>query len=289
MRYPKHIILDITKPVATNMDIYWPHRYSATLSRDDYFGSSLNMRGSFPNSLKSRPARRASTTFLITSPSQMLQPTEGTIPTRSTNLLLRLFDVNFLKREKLYTKLKYSRSPAYDIVSGGVAALFSGFIGFLISEKFGIELVDSGDFYTFFMYLVFIGFSLRPLVKIMSKETSTWLFISPKFILSYFSLLATLLIRSAKQIFTQDSPRQLSELLKSFYIPSLLSTFVNLGPLASSQLIPFISNLRVSFFRFINRPFVSCYQCRECRQVVIVLLFLLLQLSLLLLSSHLFF
>ena len=56
----------------------------------------------------------------------------------------------------MYTKLKYSRSPQSDIVSGGVAALFAGFLGFLISEKFGIELVDSGDFYTFFMYIVFL-------------------------------------------------------------------------------------------------------------------------------------
>ena len=43
-------------------------------------------------------------------------------------------------------------------------------IGFLISEKFGIELVDSGDFYTFFMYCVFLIFSIRPLLKIISKE-----------------------------------------------------------------------------------------------------------------------
>ena len=56
----------------------------------------------------------------------------------------------------MYTKLKYSRSPQYDIVSGGVAALFSGFLGFLISEKFGIELVDSGDFYIALMYFIFL-------------------------------------------------------------------------------------------------------------------------------------
>lgn len=79
------------------------------------------------------------------------------------------FDCNFIKKEKLYTKLKYSRSPQYDIVSGGVAALVSAFIGFLVSEKFGIELVDSGDFYVLFMYCVFLVFSLRPLIKIMNK------------------------------------------------------------------------------------------------------------------------
>lgn len=79
------------------------------------------------------------------------------------------FTFYFLKKEKLYTKLKYSRSPQYDIVSGGVAAIFSAFIGFLVSEKFGIELVDSGDFYVLFMYIVFSVFSIRPLIRIVSK------------------------------------------------------------------------------------------------------------------------
>jgi hypothetical protein len=70
----------------------------------------------------------------------------------------------------LYTKLKYSRSPAYDIVSGGAAALLAGFIGFLISEKFGYELVDSGDFYYAFMYGVFLVFSIRPLLTVSDSN-----------------------------------------------------------------------------------------------------------------------
>ena len=74
-----------------------------------------------------------------------------------------------MRKERIYTKLKYSRTPQYDIVSGGVAAIFSAFIGFLISEKFGIELVDSGDFYILFMYTVFGVFSIRPLIKIVNK------------------------------------------------------------------------------------------------------------------------
>jgi hypothetical protein len=75
-----------------------------------------------------------------------------------------LLNIHFLKKERLYTKLKYSRSPAYDIVSGGAAALLAGFMGFLISEKYGFELVDSGDFYYLFMYIVFLAFSVRPLL-----------------------------------------------------------------------------------------------------------------------------
>lgn len=72
----------------------------------------------------------------------------------------------------MYTKLKYSRVPQYDIVSGGAAALLAGFLGFLITEKFGFELIDSGDFYFLFMYLVFLAFSLRLFLKIMSAKTS---------------------------------------------------------------------------------------------------------------------
>jgi hypothetical protein len=80
-----------------------------------------------------------------------------------------LFDINFLKKEKMYTKLKYSRTPQYDIVSGGAAVLFGGFLGFLICEKFGFELIDSGDFYFLFMYVVFICFFGRLLFKIITQ------------------------------------------------------------------------------------------------------------------------
>ena len=79
------------------------------------------------------------------------------------NVLRKMAVLHLIKKERLYTKLKYSRSPAYDIVSGGAAALLAGFIGFLISEKYGFELVDSGDFYYLFMYGVFFCFSFRPL------------------------------------------------------------------------------------------------------------------------------
>ena len=102
-----------------------------------------------------------------------LSNTSTTIGVESSVLMIQSlflhFNCAFLKKEKLYTKLKYSRSPQYDIVSGGVAALFSGFLGFLVSEKFGIELVDSGDFYVLFMYAVFLFFSIRPLVKIITN------------------------------------------------------------------------------------------------------------------------
>lgn len=74
-------------------------------------------------------------------------------------------NIIFLKKERTYTKLKYSRVTQADIVSGGVAAFFSAFLGYLISEKFGFELIDSGDFYIFIMYLIFLIGSLRMWLK----------------------------------------------------------------------------------------------------------------------------
>ena len=94
----------------------------------------------------------------------------GVRPGFKTNTLGSIINLNLLRKERLYTKLKYSRSPAYDIVSGGSAALLAGFLGFLISEKFGFELADSGDFYYGFMYMVFLGFSLKPLALVANNN-----------------------------------------------------------------------------------------------------------------------
>jgi hypothetical protein len=98
----------------------------------------------------------------------------------------------------LYTKLKYSRSPAYDTVSGGAAALFAGFLGFLVSEKFGMELVDSGDFYFLIMYIVFLCFSLRPLLLIINPSTPLQEIFSIRSILNFYTNLITLLLSRFK-------------------------------------------------------------------------------------------
>lgn len=113
----------------------------------------------------------------------------------STN---EIVNVNFLRKERLYTKLKYSRSPAYDIVSGGAAALLAGFIGFLISEKFGFELVDSGDFYYLFIYIVFASFSIRPLLTTMNYQSSIAQIFSLKEVIKFFTLLALMLLKKIK-------------------------------------------------------------------------------------------
>jgi hypothetical protein len=121
---------------------------------------------------------------------------------QSTNL--SIFDVNFLRKEKIYAKLKYSRSPQYDIVSGGLAAILSGFLGFLICEKFGLELLDSGDFYMAFMYGVFIIFTLRPLLRSVNgfKKDGTYTpnfnILSPQIIFNFYQNLITLLLKLRK-------------------------------------------------------------------------------------------
>ena len=97
------------------------------------------------------------------------------------------FNIWFLRKEKCYTKLKYSRTPAFDIISGGVAALFAGFLGFLVCEKFGFELLDSGDFYVLLMYVVLFFFSCRLWIRTctMLSPVSWW---SAPLIYIYFVL-----------------------------------------------------------------------------------------------------
>nr|QCU82599.1 hypothetical protein [Pseudourostyla cristata] len=120
----------------------------------------------------------------------------------TTSNLWNLFNINFLRKEKIYTKLKYSRTPQYDIVSGGVAAIFSGFLGFLICEKFGFELLDSGDFYILFMYCVFLGFFLRMWFKLFSAEINSWTIISFKWLYNFYKSLFELILNFNKKIFT---------------------------------------------------------------------------------------
>lgn len=121
-----------------------------------------------------------------------------TISSHVSDKLWNLFDVNFLRKEKIYTKLKYSRVPQYDIVSGGVAALFAGFLGFLICEKFGFELADSGDFYILFMYVVFLVFFLRLFVKLISTEANSWNPLSFKWLFYFYQTLLILIFNFFK-------------------------------------------------------------------------------------------
>jgi hypothetical protein len=111
------------------------------------------------------------------------------------DILYRLVTLNFIKKERLYTKLKYSRSPAYDIVSGGAAALLAGFLGFLISEKYGFELADSGDFYYLFMYGVFFCFLFKPIVTSIKSSDTIYDVFSLRFFLNYYFFLINFFLR----------------------------------------------------------------------------------------------
>lgn len=117
------------------------------------------------------------------------------------NLLWSLFDVNFFKKERIYTKLKYSRVPQYDIVSGGGAALLAGFLGFLICEKFGFELLDSNDFYILFMYSVFFCFFCRPFLKILNETSDSWNILSFKWFFTFYKFLIIFVISFFKKLF----------------------------------------------------------------------------------------
>lgn len=130
--------------------------------------------------------------------SYFFKTTKTNVLYNTTNDLFQLVNINFLRKERLYTKLKYSRSPAYDIVSGGAAALLAGFIGFLISEKYGFELVDSGDFYYLFMYGVWLTFSLKPLLTSISLQNSIYTLFSLQFSLNFYKTLFFLIIRKVK-------------------------------------------------------------------------------------------
>ena len=191
MKYPSHILLDLNKPTTDKLTKNWTLLYKSTFLNNTFNKSTKKLFN-----LGVINVNKSVNTLLI------FNSKSKNKLSRNNSILWSLFDINFLKKEKLYTKLKYSRSPAYDIVSGGVAAIFAGFLGFLISEKFGMELVDSGDFYMFFMYCVFIAFSLRPLLKILSKENTLWHFFSYKYLISYVRVVLILFFRFLNRFFS---------------------------------------------------------------------------------------
>ena len=114
--------------------------------------------------------------------------------TTNSYIIFNLINIHFLRKERIYTKLKYSRSPAYDMVSGGSAALLAGFLGFLISEKYGFELADSGDFYYLFMYGVFASFFLKPFLTIINYKNNLYSLFSLKPIFNFYFMLFYFLI-----------------------------------------------------------------------------------------------
>ena len=193
MRYANHIILDFENSKQVQNSQYWVSRFINQQVNQPLFLSYV----------KTFDILVLGQTKFNQQSTQQLNP--FTLPNERythqnshLNTTLNLININFLRKEKLYTKLKYSRSPAYDIVSGGAAALFAGFLGFLVSEKFGFELVDSGDFYFLTMYVVFLCFSLRPLLTTTEPTKSVWTVFSLYNICNFYISILSLFFRSLK-------------------------------------------------------------------------------------------
>lgn len=97
---------------------------------------------------------------------------------KNFNFFLLNYVIFKIKKEKRYTKLKYSRVPQVDISSGAIASLLAGLLGFLVTEKMGFELLDSGDFYLIVLYVIILLNSLRIIYKtlnIININSFSWL------------------------------------------------------------------------------------------------------------------
>lgn len=86
--------------------------------------------------------------------------------------LTNYYFLYFLKHEPFYTKLKYSRVPQFDTSSGAAASFLSGMYGFLVCEKFGFELIDSGDFLYLIIYIVLYYFLGSLLLQILNNSSN---------------------------------------------------------------------------------------------------------------------
>nr|QPL15926.1 hypothetical protein [Strombidium sp.] len=106
-------------------------------------------------------------------------------PPKNYISLVNNINIYYLRKERLYTKLKYSRVPSFDIVSGGFAAFLAAFFGFLILEKFGYELPDSGDFWYLVMYLAFVRFIYKAIAFGWNKKNNIFYLFSLKSIFNY--------------------------------------------------------------------------------------------------------
>lgn len=184
MKYPKHLLLDYGLDFKKSQTPYWGFKY-VLLSN---YRLSVSHKVFFKNSQNTKFKKKLD-----------LQTSVPSAPHVS-------YDVFFLRKEKIYTKLKYSRCPQYDIVSGGLAALLAAFIGFLICEKFGLELLDSGDFYFAFMYGVFFCFSVRPLLRILDKDLLKHKAFSLKPLYIFVATILLLLIKFFKILFRTYLP-----------------------------------------------------------------------------------
>ena len=93
----------------------------------------------------------------------------------------------YYKKERYYTKLKYSRVPQFDVTSGAIASLMGALLGFMITEKFGLELLDSGDFFFVFIYILFMISIIRLYWRMVNLSDSKYYIFSPMYVYNYFN------------------------------------------------------------------------------------------------------
>jgi len=194
MRKTNHIILDFYKSNKSEVSNYWVFNFIENNKSVIVFNKQKNLKLDSTKKYEIEFINQYKTFYKTFS--TVLSSTKNEDYFK-INLLNNVVNVNFLRKEILYTKLKYSRSPAFDSVSGGAAALLAGLIGFLTSEKFGMELVDSGDFYYLFMYLVFLSFSMYPLLFSSQANKSLMEILGPGIIISFYN---TVLVESFRNI-----------------------------------------------------------------------------------------
>lgn len=199
MKYPKHIICDLNPRHENYQTWYWVNDYKQLIFKEhEHIDTIERSRYILPKFnkilLTDQPQHKA---LMETFISDTLYKPDFQIYVDTTPqcTTFELFDINFLKKDFLYTKLKYSRCPQYDIVSGGLAALLAGFIGFLISEKFGIELVDSGDFYITWMYGAFLCMPIGLFSYMYTHSEFKYNVFDPNYFIIFYSNISNLILK----------------------------------------------------------------------------------------------
>lgn len=207
MRLANHIILNFEKVQLENNSFYWASSFLSQKNTPLFLRNLDNV--SIAKHFFKKPSNDIKRLTLKSSFEETNLGLNKTIQELgrldeatcySNSTLHNSVNLNFLRKERAYTKLKYSRTPGYDIVSGGSAVLLAGFLGFLVSEKFGIELVDSGDFYYLWMYIVFLCFSVRPLLVTSSEDQSFFTLLSIRYLIVFISDFITLLFKLIKRL-----------------------------------------------------------------------------------------
>ena len=100
MRYPNHIILDISRFQNSNITSNWTVSYRSFISKQQQFNNTLNIISNIKLSTKSIINKNESTVKIINSSTFFNTKSNKNANYKTNNLLWSLFDINFLKKEK---------------------------------------------------------------------------------------------------------------------------------------------------------------------------------------------